>query len=234
MAVYQYTLSLSRRNVAIANVVYPGMVPKLWDKTIEAHRATVHDAILQTTTDLADQHGILAVTMSQIAEVTGIGRATLYKYFPDVEAIMLAWHQRQIEAHLAYLAEARDRAGGAHDKLEAVLDAYALISHEFHGHADAEFDAFLHHDRQVAQAHQQLRNMIRDLLIEGAQAGSFRDDVAPDELAAYCIHALGAASGMSSKAAVHRLVAVTLAGLRPESARPGRSSPAARRAKARK
>jgi len=50
---------------------------------------------------------------------------------------------------------------------------------------------------------------------EAAQAGDLRDDVAPDELAAYCLHALSAASVAGSKAAVQRLVAVTLAGLRP-------------------
>jgi AcrR family transcriptional regulator len=39
--------------------------------------------------------------MSDIAEATGIGRATLYKYFLDLETILSAWHQRQVEAHLA-------------------------------------------------------------------------------------------------------------------------------------
>jgi hypothetical protein len=57
--------------------------------------------------------------------------------------------------------------------------------------------------------------MIRDLLAEGAVTGDLRDDVAPDELARYCLHALAAAGGVSSKAAVHRLVRVVLAGLRP-------------------
>jgi hypothetical protein len=57
--------------------------------------------------------------------------------------------------------------------------------------------------------------MIRDLLTEGAEAGELRDDVAPDELASYCLHALAAASTLPSKAAVRRLVMVTLAGLRP-------------------
>jgi AcrR family transcriptional regulator len=33
--------------------------------------------------------------MSQIAEETSIGRATLYKYFSDVEAILIAWRLRQ-------------------------------------------------------------------------------------------------------------------------------------------
>jgi hypothetical protein len=57
--------------------------------------------------------------------------------------------------------------------------------------------------------------MIRDLLTEAAKTGDVRDDVAPEELASYCLHALTAASSLPSKAAVRRLVAVTLAGLRP-------------------
>ena len=55
--------------------------------------------------------------------------------------------------------------------------------------------------------------MIRDLLAEAAGAGVVRTDVGPDELAAYCQHALRAATGLRSGAAVRRLVTVTLTGL---------------------
>jgi hypothetical protein len=71
------------------------------------------------------------------------------------------------------------------------------------------------HLQVVAPAQQQLRNFIGDLLAEGAKTGDLRDDVAPGELASYCIHALTAASTLPSKAAVRRLVTVTMAGLRP-------------------
>ncbi|MGH8774720.1 MAG: TetR/AcrR family transcriptional regulator [Jiangellaceae bacterium] len=190
-------------------------MPKLWNVTIEAHRHEVRDAILATTSALVAEQGLLSVTMSQIAEKTGIGRATLYKYFSDVEAILLAWHERQITGHLEYLAEVRDQAGDTGERLEAVLEAYALISHESHGHRDSELAAFLHRDEQVARAQRQLRDMIRDLLTEAAEIGDLRDDVAPDELATYCLHALTAAGSLRSKAAVRRLVTVILAGLRP-------------------
>lgn len=96
-----------------------------------------------------------------------------------------------------------------------MLEAFALIAHQSHGHHDAELTAFLHRDEKVPRARQRLRDMIRDLLIEGGQTGDLRDDVPSDELVSYCLHALGAASSLSSKAAVRRLVAVTLAGLRP-------------------
>jgi AcrR family transcriptional regulator len=187
-------------------------VPKLWSETIEAHRREVRDAILHTAAALVAEQGLRSVTMSQIAEETGIGRATLYKYFPGVEAILVAWHERQITDHLEYLGEVRDRAGTAGERLEAVLEAYALISHGARHH-DTELVAFLHRGEQVAGAQRQLRDLIRDLLTEGAETGHLRNDVAPDELASYCLHALAAASSLPSRAAVRRLVAVTLAGL---------------------
>jgi AcrR family transcriptional regulator len=182
---------------------------------MEAHRRAVRDAILDTTAALVAEHGLRSVTMSQIAEKTGIGRATLYKYFPDVEAILLAWHERQITGHLEHLAEVRDQAGGASERLEAVLEAYALLSRESHGHHDPELAAFLHRGERVARAQQQLRDLIRDLLIEAAKSGEVRHDVAPEELASYCLHALAAAHSLPSEAAIRRLVTVTLAGLRP-------------------
>jgi hypothetical protein len=49
---------------------------------------------------------------------------------------------------------------------------------------------------------------------DATAAGQVRGDVAADELAAFCLHALEAATGLPSKAAVRRLVQVTLAGLR--------------------
>jgi AcrR family transcriptional regulator len=196
---------------------YTTWVPRLWNDTIQAHRAAVRDAILDTTAALVAEHGLLSVTMSQIAESTGIGRATLYKYFPDVEAILFAWHERQITAHLAQLEELRNQPGDAGKRLEAVLEAYALISHDrfSHEHPGPDLAALLHRGAHFSRAQQHVHDLIKDLLAEAAATGNLRDDVTPDELATYCLHALGAASSLPSKAAVRRLVWVTLAGLRP-------------------
>jgi AcrR family transcriptional regulator len=196
---------------------YTGSVPRLWNDTIQAHRAAVRDAILDTTAALVSEHGLLSVTMSQIAETTGIGRATLYKYFPDVEAILVAWHERQISAHLAQLAELRDQGGDPGQRLQAVLEAYAIISNDrfSHQHSGPELAALLHRGAHLTHAQQRVHDLITDLLTEAAATGHVRTDVTPNELASYCLHALGAAGGLPSKAAVRRLVTVTLAGLRP-------------------
>lgn len=83
-------------------------------------------------------------------------------------------------------------------------------------HYGAELSSLVHPGRHVAQAQDQLLRFLRDLLAEGARVGDVRTDVQPDELASYCLHALGAARRLPSKAAVRRLVEVTLAGLRPD------------------
>jgi AcrR family transcriptional regulator len=186
-------------------------MPKLWIDTIEAHRGEVKQAVLNAAVSLVAQHGLVGVTMSGIAELAGIGRATLYKYFPDIEAILFAWHQREIESHLSRLMTVRDQAEGAEARLEAVLNAYALITFHSRGHGDRELAALVHRDDQVAQAERQLYSMIKGLLSEAV--GIVRQDVSSDELASYCLHALAAAARLRNKAAVSRLVSVTLSGL---------------------
>jgi AcrR family transcriptional regulator len=191
-------------------------VPKLWTQTIEAHRHAVRETILDTTWALVSERGLLSVTMSEIAERTGIGRATLYKYFPDVEAILFACHERHVAEHLGRLAELGNGPGDAEKRLRAVLEAYALISHHRGRHGTEELGALLHRGEHVDRAQQQIVDLIRDLLVELAAADQLRDDVAPGELANYCLHALSAAGSLPSEAAVRRLVEVTLAGLRPQ------------------
>ncbi len=195
----------------VADVAYIGTVPKLWNETVEAHRRAVRDATLDATAALVAEHGLAAVTMSQIAETTGIGRATLYKYFPDIESILIAWHDRQVTGHLEQLVEVRDRAGDARARLEAVLEAYALIAHG--RPRGTELAALVHRGEHLALAQQHLNDFLQDLLTDAAAAGYIRTDVPPDELAAYCSTALAAAGDLPSKAAVRRLVTLTLAGL---------------------
>jgi AcrR family transcriptional regulator len=190
-------------------------VPKLWNQTIQAHRREVRDAVLDTTAALVGAQGLRSVTMSQIAEQTGIGRATLYKYFPDVDTILRAWHEREISRHLAHLANVRDHAADAGHRLEAVLEAYALMAHQTRRHSDPEVVTFLHQDQHLVVAQQQLHDLVMQLIADDAKRGDVRDDVAPDELATYSLHALAAATSLPSEAAVRRLAKVILAGLRP-------------------
>jgi len=128
-------------------------VPKLWTDTIEEHRQRVRDAIVETTAELIDERGLLSVTMSAIAERTGIGRATLYKYFRDVETILLTWHEEKISGHLEQLARLARQPGTSGERVTAVLDAYALMRHSSRGQHDTDLAAFLHRGHHLASGH---------------------------------------------------------------------------------
>lgn len=190
------------------------VMPRLWTQTIETHRREVGDAILDATAALVAEHGLRGVTMSQIATEAGIGRATLYKYFPDVESILIAWHERHVSGHLVDLAQLSQDADDPRQALDSVLGAYALLIFErTHQSGGTHVAALVHQGEHVAGIEQRLRAFFGDLLADAAQAGYVRQDVAAPELATYCLHALGAAANAPSKAAIRRLVEVTLTGL---------------------
>ena len=206
-------LSLSSHTVSLwPTRAYAGWVPRLWTATIEDHRREVREAILETTASLVTERGALSVTMSEIAQATGIGRATLYKYFPDVEAILLAWHEQHIAGHLDRLTTLASSSQPVGERMSAVLEAFAFVAQQ---RARSDLAALLHRDEHVVRAERRLVDLLANLAREGAAAGQVRDDVPPGELALYCMHALGAAGALRSKAAVRRLVDVTLSGLRP-------------------
>ena len=158
--------------------------------------------------------------MADIAARAGIGRATLYKYFADADSVIRAWHEREIDRHMGEVAAIRSGPGDAATRLAQVLERYATGAHAGRRAHDAELAAFLHRDARVDAARHRLQRLLADLIAETAANGAVRDDVAPRELAGYCLAALAAAGELQSAAAVRRLVQLTLAGLRPV---PGRA-----------
>jgi AcrR family transcriptional regulator len=207
---------MSIQYVSSESEAYTLCVPKLWSETIQTHRREVNEAILETTAALVTEHGLRGVSMSQIAERTGISRATLYKYFSDVEAILFAWHDRHVSDHLAKLIELANRTDSPYERLRGVVDGYGLILYEIaREHRDGDLVALVHRGDHHARAEHQLDQLILGLVVEAVDSGEVRNDVAADELVAYCTYSLLAASALTSTEAVHRLAAVILAGLRP-------------------
>lgn len=191
-------------------------MPKLWTDTIEAHKQSVHDAVLDAAAALVAESGLSAVSMSAVASTTGIGRATLYKYFPDVETILTAWHERQVARHLGELEAIATRPAEPMARLHAVLDAYLrnAFGSRVHPHGMPHAAAHVAH----AQAH--LRGFLAHLIADAAKAGAIRRDIPTDELATYALAALDGAAQVTTKAAMGRLLELTLDGMRaPERGR---------------
>ena len=164
--------------------------------------------------------GLLSLTMSRVAERAGIGRATLYKYFPDIESVLLAWHERQVSRHLQQLHAARKGARGPAEELSGVLRAYALVCQQAGAHHHTELAMVLHRPGRLGDAHGEQQGLLREVLASASDAGLLRTDIGPEELLSFCQHALAGAAVLGEPAAVDRLVELTLAGLRPPSSPP--------------
>ena len=188
-------------------------MPKLWAETVESHREQVRTAVLDAVETLVANHGVLGLTMSQLAQTTGIGRATLYKYFGDVEEVLAAWHHRHVAVHLAELRDLADRPGEPAARLRSVLEAYGHICQQRRRHGADALVAALHRMEQIGSHEQELGELFSGLLTEAAATGAVRKDIPPHELAGYCLHALEAAAESGTVAATDRLVSVVLAGL---------------------
>jgi AcrR family transcriptional regulator len=192
---------------------YTAAVPRLWNQTIAAHRHDVRAAIMAATAALVHERGLRAVTMSLIAQEAGIGRATLYKYFTDVESILRTWHEQQVAVHLEELQSVAQGPADARRRLEAVLRGLALIVYRSRRHRDVELAALLHRHGPPPAGQQRIGEMLAGLLEEARQGGQVRSDIPVGELAAYSLSALDGAADLPSEAAVQRLVELVLAGL---------------------
>jgi AcrR family transcriptional regulator len=185
-------------------------VPRLWEASVDAHRESVRAAAVATAAELATRHGIRAVTMSAIAREAGISRATLYRYFADVDSILMAWHEHHVGEHLGALSRMASGPQPAGKRLRAVLEALTAFELSRPGGEVAER---LHASTHVSQASARVDVLLAALLRDCAEEGAIRGDVAPAELALYCRHSLRAARHLSSRAAVQRLHTVICCGL---------------------
>jgi AcrR family transcriptional regulator len=167
-------------------------VPKLWKDTVDTHRQAVRDAILHAVHSQLHAHGLAGITMAGIAQQAGIGRATLYKYFPDVQSILDAAHEQHISEHVATLRALADSGASARDRLESVLALYLGICTERLRHGDADVVSLLHRPDVISRADEQLLALFTSLLTEAVNAGGVRNDIPPQDLARFCLQSLAA------------------------------------------
>ncbi len=184
-------------------------------ESVDAHRRHMRQVVLDATAAVVAEHGLDGLTMARIAARAGVAEVRLRRHFGDLDAIMRAWHDRQLGAHLAFVADAGDQIDGVMRRLDAVLRAYAAIMHQTHEHRATDRWAELHQDEHHVHARRHLLDLIRSLLTEGVATGEIRDDVPADDLADYCVRTLFDAGDHSSAAAVRQLVTETMAQLQP-------------------
>jgi len=176
---------------------YPSGKP--WKLAKEQH-------ILETAFRLFSEKGIESVTMPEVASASGIGRATLYRYFPtklDLVVSIGTWKWNEyIALHDALVSmEEQERMTGA-EYLRFYLDSFLDL---YRNHRDIlrfnyNFNSYLQHESGTSTQRQPYLQIV-DILHErfhklcerGRQDGTLRDDISETSMFSSSFHIMLAA-----------------------------------------
>ncbi|WP_216900665.1 TetR/AcrR family transcriptional regulator [Nocardia alni] len=133
-------------------------------------------AILDAAAEVLAARGP-AASMSEIATAAGLGRATLYRYFPTREALLAGLLDATIADLIARIADAELDTLPVDEALARLVRGFLTVG--------TKYTALLqpgNMPEKSVEVESQLTEPIRALLIRGIAEGALRPDVSPDLL----------------------------------------------------
>ena len=125
--------------------------------------------ILDAGFKLFSERGIEPVTMPEVAQAGGVGRATLFRYYPSKLELVIAigawkWEEYIKERRANVSPEARARMTGA-ERLRLFMDSFVDL---FRNHSDIlrfnyNFNSFLHYETTAADRKQPYLKVVENL-----------------------------------------------------------------------
>ncbi|MEN8235137.1 MAG: TetR/AcrR family transcriptional regulator [Actinomycetota bacterium] len=141
---------------------------------------TTDGRIIHATLTLISEHGLGAVTMSQVADTAGVARQTLYNHYGDIDGIVAAAIDRHNRDSIDLLEAALQIAESPTDKIEQMVRHFVMVgSHAQHAFdfgigLSADVRAALDNYKEAVEQH------ISDILENGRHSGDFRPDLTPE------------------------------------------------------
>jgi AcrR family transcriptional regulator len=175
-----------------------------------------YDRLIAAAREAFAEHGLEA-TLDDIVKRAALGPGTLYRHFPNREALLAAVYRGDVEGLAARAAELAETLSPA-DAL-AVWLGLQLDYIKYKKGLGMAVIAILGADSEtLAYCRNTMRGALTDLLVRAQQTGDVRTDVdAADVLR--LVHGIGLACEASPESAA-RLLSVVLDGLRPPPGQP--------------
>ncbi len=93
-------------------------------RTTKTQQTKSHRLLIRTAVDLMTQHGFEGTTMKQIARTAGLGDATIHKYFPTKEKLVLAYFEQAIGDAIARMAKTKElESFGLQERIQLLMDS---------------------------------------------------------------------------------------------------------------
>lgn len=150
----------------------------------------VPEAILDATGTLLERYGYKKMTVDDIAQEAGIGKGTIYSYFPSKQEVALSWIGRQNGRLFDELSAIADGVDSQEDKLRKILKRRIMFRFDNAQHFLQSFDDIMAPVRSqlIQRREKNTREEVRILtgVIEaGCSEGIFNCD--DPQMAGYCM-----------------------------------------------
>jgi AcrR family transcriptional regulator len=121
------------------------------------------------------------VALETVAARAGVGIGTLYRHFPSRDALIVAAYQHEVDALCAAAADLL-RSQAADEALRAWAERFADYIATKRAMGDALRSAVASDAPLFADTRERILGALRLLLDAGAEAGTLRTDVAPQDV----------------------------------------------------
>lgn len=155
---------------------YTPPMPRISEATIAEHRRRTETDLLDAWGSLMSEHGYADITLTLVAEHAGVARNTVYGYFADKEALLLAYLDREVARFMEQASAAIRAEESAADRLRVLIElqtryfaATAASGQELAGVLNP------HSFGQMSAAFTPLLDMITQIIQDGQDDGSFRE-----------------------------------------------------------
>lgn len=185
-------------------------MPKILGSTLAEHRSVTRERVFSALVELLQERPFDAITMADLAAVSGIGRSALYNHFKDSEAVVVAFACEETDAYLRDLRQALGDLENPAERLECYVRHHVAATKRFHLGFGPELMGMLSADaaHQLRGHVRAVQAVLRQILCDGIESGEF----APGDVAGMVglIHAtLGAKNASADTTARFVLAAVS-------------------------
>lgn len=170
---------VSRQCVAMSRPsgrCYNPAMPRIIESTIAEHRYRINSALLDAWGALMSERGYADITLTLVAEHAGVARNTVYGYYADKEALLLAYLDREVARFMERATAAMQGKQSAADRLRALID---LQTGYFAATAASRQDLAgilnPHSFSQMSAAFTPVLHLITRVLQDGRDEGIFRE-----------------------------------------------------------
>lgn len=122
--------------------------------------------------------GFNETSMREIAEAAGVGKSTLYDYFPSKDHVLLSYVEEELQALTATLQAIASQEIGAEERLRRMVFTYMeylAANEDFYTRLSSQVQRLaLESLERIQRKRHALQDVLRQVVEDGIQEGCFR------------------------------------------------------------